>query len=161
MSSTGLVRLGCVTAGKGHNLNATVPAQPLGIISVRPQPLLYSQLRPNQDNGIPVQILNQGCQLSDEQGHAITIFSCESAAVTFRFLEGDVNGPDCAVNALDAQSIAMRWGATVGSLLYNSFFDLSPSGQIKGDGVININDLQFVFGRLGSTCQNPWPPQLP
>ncbi len=133
--SNGLIHFGCVTAGKGHNLNATVPAQPLAIISVRPQPLLYSQLRPNQDNGIPVQIMNQGCQLSDEQGHPITIFSCESAGITFRYLEGDVDGPNCVVNVVDAQQIAFRWGASIGSLLYSPFFDLSPSGQIKGDGL--------------------------
>jgi hypothetical protein len=160
VAAKGIVRFGCVTQAKGRNMNATVPAHPLAVISVRPQPLLYSQLRPNQDNGIPVQITNQGCQLSDEQGHAIPIFSCESADVTVRFLEGDISG-DCKVDAIDAQTVAFRWGAARGSLLFTPFMDLSPSGQIKGDGIIDINDLQFVFGRLNSTCANPWPAQLP
>ncbi len=174
LTAKGLVRFGCVSPGKcppntlgtppptpqARCLNRTAPSQ-LAVITVRPQPFLVNSIRPNQSNGIPVQLLNQGCQLSDEQGHSIPIFSCESASITFRFLEGDVNGPNCVVDGLDAQSIAMRWGAHIGSLLYSPFFDLSPSGQIKGDGVIDINDLQFVFGRLGSTCQNQWPPQPP
>ncbi len=65
------------------------------------------------------------------------------------------------MNVLDSQAIVFRWGATKGSLLYSSFQDLMSSGQVKGDGIININDLQFVFGRLTSTCTNPWPPQPP
>jgi hypothetical protein len=157
----GVIRYGCVTIGKNNGMNATVPAGALAIIKVRPEVELYSQLRPNQDNGIPVQILNQGCKLSDEQGHVIPIFSCEDADLTFRYLEGDIDGPDCDVDVLDAQQVAFRWGASTGSLLYNSFMDLSPSGQVKGDGHINITDLQFVFGRLGSTCTAPWPAQPP
>jgi hypothetical protein len=158
----GLIRFGCFTIKKNNNLNAAcIPSGcPLAIITVKAQPEVFSQLRPNQDNGIPVQILNQGCQLSDDQGVTIPISSCEDADITFRFLEGDVTGPDCGVNALDAQNIAMRWGARVGSLLYNPFMDLSPSGQVKGDGRIDIQDLQFVFGRLNSTCNAPWPAQL-
>lgn len=46
-------------------------------------------------------------------------------------------------------------------LLYTPFMDLEPSGQVKGDGDIDVKDLRFVFGRLGSTCASPWPPQLP
>ena len=156
----GVVRFGCVTTGKGHNMNATVPAHPLAVISVRPQPALYSILRPNQGNGVQVQITNQGCQLADEQGHAIPIFSCEGADVTVRYLEGDVSG-DCKVDAVDAQTVAFRWGAALGSLLYTPFMDLVPSGQVKGDGLIDIKDLQFVFGRLPSSCANPWPAQPP
>ena len=62
-----------------------------------------------------------------------------------------MNG-DCKVNALDQQLLGFRWGAGFGSLLYNPRFDLQPSGVIKGDGEINIKDVQFVFGRNGSTC---------
>jgi hypothetical protein len=157
----GVIRFGCVTAGKGHDLNSTVPDDPLAVITVRPQEELYSILRPNQDNGIPVQILNQGCELADEQGHPIPIFSCEDADITFRYLEGDVDGPDCTVDVLDAQQVAFRWGAQQGALLYTPFMDLEPSGQVKGDGDIDIKDLQFVFGRLTSTCTAPWPAQPP
>jgi hypothetical protein len=153
----GIAQIACGTIGKG-----VVPAGlNIATITVKPQPELYSQLRPNQDNGIPVQILNQDCNLSDNQGHAIPVFSCEDADITFRFLEGDVDGPNCAVNAFDGQLIAFRWGVRKGSTLYNSFMDLSPSGQVKGDGRIDVQDLQAVFGRMGSTCTNPWPAQLP
>jgi hypothetical protein len=157
-TAKGIVRFACSTVGKNNGING--PGA-LAVIKVRPQPELYSQLWPNQDNGIPVQILNQGCNLSDEQGHDIPFSSCEDADITFRFLEGDVTGPDGLVNALDAQNIAMRWGATKGTVLYNSFLDLSPSGQVQGDGRIDIKDLQFVYGRLNSTTANPRPPQDP
>jgi hypothetical protein len=84
--------------------------------------------------------------------------------VTVRFLEGDVE-PDCAVDSLDQQAIAFRWGATKGSQLYLERMDLEPSGfpgaGVSGDGDIDIKDLQFVFGRHGSTCGDPHPPQPP
>jgi hypothetical protein len=32
---------------------------------------------------------------------------------------------------------------------------------VKGDGDIDINDLQFIFGRQGSSCTRPHPPQPP
>jgi hypothetical protein len=153
----GIAQIGCVSVGKGHSLTGLI----LATIEVRPQPELYSQLRPNQDNGQVVQILNQGCELADEQGHAIPIFSCEDADITFRYLEGDVDGPDCDVDVFDSQAVAFRWGVNKGSLLYNSFMDLEPSGQVKGDGDIDIKDIQFVFGRFGSTCANPHPAQPP
>ncbi|MGH7488120.1 MAG: hypothetical protein ACREMY_21360, partial [bacterium] len=56
-----------------------------------------------------------------------------------------------------------RWGAQLGTTLYTTFMDLTPSGQVKGDGRIDIKDLQFVFGRLGSGCDiaDQWPPQPP
>jgi len=153
----GIARIGCVTIGKGVDTDGLI----LATIEVRPQPEVYSQLRPNQDNGNAIQILNQGCELADEQGHAIPIFSCEDADITFRYLEGDVDGPDCDVDVFDTQQVAFRWGVNKGSLLYNTFMDLEPSGQVKGDGDIDIKDIQFVFGRFGSTCDAPWPAQLP
>jgi hypothetical protein len=75
-------------------------------------------------------------------------------------LEGDVHA-DCVVNALDQQQIAFRFGARLGNLLYASIFDLEPSAPIKGDGDIDAKDLQFVYGRHGSTCKEPHPPQFP
>lgn len=157
----GLARVGCVTVGKtaGHILNA---AAALAFIKITPTAEAVSSLRPNQDNGIPVQIQNQNCKLADRQGHTIPIFSCEDADITIRFLEGDVV-PNCDVNVADTQDIAFRWGASLGSTLYQSFKDLVPSGQVKGDGKINISDLQFVYGRFGSNCAvgEQWPPQPP
>ncbi|MGB2695403.1 MAG: hypothetical protein WBD55_09480, partial [Dehalococcoidia bacterium] len=77
-----------------------------------------------------------------------------------RWLEADVNG-DCRVDAADGQILAFRWGARVGNLLYNQRFDLEPSGTAKFDGDVDIKDIQFVFGRHGSTCADPHPPQDP
>ncbi len=152
----GVARIGCVTSGKGHNINEL---DPLTFIDIYPQPEVYSQAKPNQDNGVVVKIQNVNCDLSDEQGHAIPISGCHDVAVTFRYLEGDVE-PDCTVDAVDAQAISFRWGVEKGSLIYNEFMNLEPSGA-QQDQDLDINDLQFVFGRFGSTCDSPWPAQLP
>ena len=85
---------------------------------------------------------------------------CEDAAVTIRFLEGDVHN-DCVVDALDAQQLAFRWGALVGDALYNDRFDLEPGFPSHGDGDIDGRDIQFVLGRHISTCKAPHPPQPP
>ncbi len=156
----GVARVGCVTVGKANPM-ATETDYPvvLATLLVRPQPDVYSQAKPNQDNGVVVQLNDVGCELSDLQGHPVPVFSCEDADVTFRYLEGDVTA-DCSVDALDTQSIAFRWGAEKGSLIYSDFMNLEPSGT-QADNDIDIKDLQFVFGRFDSTCANPWPAQEP
>jgi len=157
----GIARIGCVTLGKDNFPDTHTPAgRHLATLRVRPQPELYSQLRANQDNGNAVQLLDQGCEIADLQGHAIPLLGCEDADVTIRFLEGDIDA-DCDVDVFDTQSIGFRWGATKGTTLFNSRADLEPSGQVNGDGDIDINDLQFVYGRFGSSCASPHPPQLP
>ena len=152
----GVARVGCFTQGKGHEIDES---NPLAAIIVWPQPDVYSQAKPNQDNGVVVQINNVDCDLSDEQGHAIPIFSCDDADITFRYLEGDVDA-DCDVDAADAAAIAFRWGSEKGSLVYKDFMNLEPSGT-QSDNDIDINDLQFVFGRFGSDCDTPHPDQDP
>jgi len=152
----GVARIGCVTTGKGLGIDELAP---LAQVDVYPQPDIYSQAKPNQDNGVVVQINNVDCDLSDEQGHAIPIFSCDDADITVRYLEGDVDA-DCDVDAFDASAIAMRWGAEKGSLAYNDFMNLEPAGT-QADDDIDVNDLQFVFGRFGSTCDDPHPSQDP
>ena len=62
---------------------------------------------------------------------------------------------DCDVDVIDAQRIAFRYGAFMGQLLYDTFFDLEPF--VTPDFDIDIKDLQFVFGRIGSTCRAPIP----
>ena len=131
----------------------------LANIIVRPQPEVYSQAKPNQDNGVVAHIANVNCDISDLQGHAIAITSCDDADVTFRYLEGDVNG-DCVVDAADTQAVAFRWGVSKGSLIYNDFMNLEPTGP-QADDDIDINDLQFIYGRFGSTCGDPHAPQDP
>ena len=153
----GVARVGCITIGKGHDINDTAP---LAAVLVYPQPGIYSQAKPNQGNGVVVQINNVGCDLSDEQGEAIPIFSCDDADITFRYLEGDVV-PSCEVDAADAQAIAFRWGSEKGNVtIYKDFMNLEPSGT-QADNDIDINDLQFVFGRFGSSCLTPHPDQPP
>ena len=58
------------------------------------------------------------------------------------------------------QNIAGRYGFGFGSLLYQIWYDLEPH-QTGADGDIDIKDVQFVFGRAGSTCTTPIPPQVP
>ncbi|MCI0890174.1 MAG: hypothetical protein J4O04_05150 [Chloroflexi bacterium] len=152
----GVARIGCVTIGKDHGIDEL---DVLATVDIYPQPELYSEMKPNQDNGVVVQINNVNCDLSDEQGHAIPIFSCDDADITLRFLEGDVV-PDCVVDAMDAQAMGFRWGVRKGSLLYDDWFNLEPSSQ-QQDNDIDINDFQFVFGRFGSTCKDPHPWQGP
>ncbi len=163
----GIARIACFTT-KGAEFpdTTTEEGRHLADIVVRPQPELYSQIIANQDNGIAVQILNQGCELSDAQGHPIPILSCEDADITVRYLEGDVDA-DCKVDAAsDGQMLAFRWGAETGNLLYNARYDLEPTasaggGGVNGDGDIDVKDIQFVLGRHGSTCAAPNPPQPP
>ena len=131
----------------------------LATVIVRPQPDVYSQAIPNQNNGVVVQLNNQKCELADQQGHPIAHFSCGDADVTIRYLEGDVE-PDCSVNTLDTQAIAFRGGASKGTLLFLDRFNLEPFGT-QSDDDIDIKDLQAVYGRIGSTCANPHPDQPP
>ena len=57
------------------------------------------------------------------------------------------------------KGLSLRWyGAFFGSVLYSKWYDLEPALH---DLDIDIKDLQKVFGRDGSTCQVPVPPQPP
>ena len=162
----GIAQIRCTTKkGAGFPDTTTADGRRLATTEVRPQPELYSQLIANQENGIVAVILNQDCNLADGLGHPIRSLACDDAAITFRILEGDVD-TDCAVDVMDQQIVAFRWGAAKGNILYNPRFDLEPSasaggGGKNGDGDIDIKDLQFVFGRHGSTCASPNPPQPP
>ena len=61
---------------------------------------------------------------------------------------------------LTRRPVAFRWGVSKGKVIYKDFMNLEPSSQ-QADNDIDINDLQFVFGRFGSTCGTPHPPQPP
>jgi hypothetical protein len=78
---------------------------------------------------------------------------CTDLHVTTRILEGDLN-MDCEVDVEDDQMIAFRYGGFFGNLLYDPWFDLEPSLK---DFDIDIKDIQKVFGRNGSTCEDPLP----
>jgi hypothetical protein len=164
----GFVQFRCVTKGKPSD--APIGPGTLAQVHIRPTADVYSLLRASQDNGIVTRIINQDCQLADLQGHPIKLAGqsepsvgsglCEEADITIRFLEGDVHA-DCVVDVHDQQQIAFRWGSQLGQLLYNENYDLEPHAPVLGDGDIDVKDLQTVYGRHGSTCKDPHPPQPP
>jgi hypothetical protein len=82
-----------------------------------------------------------------------------SSFITVRRLEGDVD-KNCTVDVSDMQAEATRYGFGSGSLLYSLWYDLEPH-TTGADGDIDVKDVQFVFGRFGSKCSAPIPPQTP
>ena len=123
--------------------------------------LIYtSHFRPTKDNGVVTTIADKDCEVTDTQSEQIPgtlpgqlTAVCSSAFITIRMLEGDLN-LDCKVDVTDDQTEAFRYGATLGLQLYDQWYDLEPA---TSDGDIDIKDLQFVFGRNYSTCENPIP----
>ncbi len=154
----GFVQFRCNVKGK-DGAAITGPGT-LAVVHVTPTADVYSMVIPSQENGIATQLINQGCELSDLQGHPIASSVCGDADVTLRYLEGDVNA-DCIVDVRDQQEVAFRWNSHTGQLLYNSRFDLEPAAPKLGDGDIDAHDMQVIYGRHGSTCGAPHPAQDP
>jgi hypothetical protein len=77
--------------------------------------------------------------------------------IAVRSLEGDVNH-DCAVNVADEALISSHYFRSDGMVGYDPALDI---GAALPDGDIALNDLQFVFGREGSTCGAASPAQPP
>ena len=151
----GEIRFGCVSSGSDPG-----PTGTFDLARVHVTPISGIPLRPAPGNGIEV-ILDDvvgNTQLSDTLGNSIALDLVGDANIIVRVLESDIN-VDCAVNVLDEQMVAARFGADKGSKLYETWFDLEPEGVADGD--IDINDLQAVYGRHGSTCANPWQAQEP
>jgi hypothetical protein len=156
------VRFGCTTTG----INPEGPTGDFDLarLNLIPHPDLANELFPGNDNGVVTVIKDNGCELVDVMGHPVQgsvngglTPVCADLAVTVRILEGDVN-LDCAVDVLDMQQIAFRYGSFFGSTLYSQWYDLEPALH---DLDIDIKDVQKVFGRDGSTCQLPLPAQPP
>jgi hypothetical protein len=155
------VIFGCTTAGAAPGPLGDMDIARLNLI---PHPDLTNDIFPGNDNGVVTVIKDNGCELVDVFGHptggsvggGLTAV-CGDLAVTVRILEGDLN-LDCVVDVEDQQLIAYRYGGFFGSLLYSFWYDLEPNLH---DLDIDIKDIQKVFGRDGSTCQNPVPPQPP
>jgi hypothetical protein len=149
--------------------------------------LIYRQgFRPTKGNGVVTDLVDENCEIANTLGEPIPGSDpgglakvCGDAHITVRMLEGDTN-LDCKVNCLDEQAIAFRYGTFFGLTLYDEWYDLAPecvtypcSTDEDQDTVLNdvctkcttgvpdfdidIKDLQFVFGRDGSTCQEPIP----
>jgi hypothetical protein len=157
-----IIHFGCVTTGP-------TPDGPLGDfdlarLNLIPHGDLPNDLFPGNDNGVLTVIKDNGCELVDVFGHPVLssvggglTTVCGDLAVTIRILEGDLD-LDCDVDLQDQQLIAFRYGSFFGSLLYSQWYDLEPNLH---DLDIDIKDLQKVFGRTGSDCQNPIPMQTP
>jgi hypothetical protein len=168
------IRFGCVSS----SLDFPVPDPgPLGsgvlaLIHVTPEADLKYRLTPGQDNGLVRTILDENCELADVYGDPLAdsqgnllpgilsgglVAVCTDASITVRILEADLN-LDCGVDIIDDQMIAYRYGAGFGNTLYDPWYDLEPALK---DFDIDIKDIQKVFGRNGSTCQEPIPDQSP
>ena len=135
---------------------------------VTPDPSVKDRIRPAKNNYLQVAVNDENCSLQDISGNAVPGSStngmlpfCSDSNIKVRILESDLN-LDCNVDIIDDQMIAYRYGAVYGNLLYDPWYDLQsdlPGGGLDYD--IDIKDLQRVFGRNGSTCQNPIPAQPP
>jgi uncharacterized repeat protein (TIGR01451 family) len=136
----------------------------IATIHVTPDPDLYRRLRPSKDNGVIRVLEDENCEFADTLGDPMggtlpggLLKTCGDSVLTVRMLEGDLD-LDCEVGLTDEQMIAYRYGSFFGSLWYQPWFDLEPP---LSDFDIDIKDIQFVFGRDGSTCANPYPDQDP
>jgi hypothetical protein len=168
------ILFGCVTTGAAPPGPNAPPAAVLAHLFITPNDDLKFRITPGNDNGTNTDVLDENCELADVLGHPMPgtvqipgdpvvgpkgglALECGDIHITIRILEGDVD-LDCDVDADDAQAIAARYGSSFGILLYDPWFDLEPNVK---DFDIDIKDVQKVFGRIGSTCDDPIPPQEP
>jgi len=129
-------------------------------ITVTPEADLIFRIKATKDNGVVRRLLDENCEVADIFGdifpntNAGLTPDCTDIDITIRRLEGDVD-QDCDVDVNDAQRIAFRYGSFFGHLVFDPGFDLEP--WPTGDFDIDIKDLQFIFGRISSTCSDPIP----
>ncbi|MDE3096924.1 MAG: hypothetical protein KGK07_13130 [Chloroflexota bacterium] len=153
-------------------------------VTLRPRDIVVGQIRPNKENGIVTAVKDTNVTVANTCGQPLNdgtiqplpgqpecqglpltgvlpggLLPQSMTVVTLRRLEGDVT-KDCSVDIADIQLEASKYGTAGGSLLYNVFYDVN-SPLSNGDGQIDILDVQFVYGRFGSTCLSPVPPQGP
>ena len=153
------IRYGCVTLGPGLGLPKADGVK-FATIVVYPEPDMRYRIRATKDNGVVRRLLDENCEIADIYGDifpgtfAGLTPDCTDVDITVRRLEGDVD-MDCDVDIVDSQLMNYRFQAFFGSLSYDIFYDLEP--WPTGDYDIDIKDLQFVNGRVGSTCENPLP----
>jgi hypothetical protein len=157
------ILFGCVSTGPVGAGFTGGPAT-LATVTLTPNEDLKFRLHPGNDNGVVRMVLDENCEVANTLGHPQPgsingglALECGDASITVRVLEGDLN-LDCKVDGVDAQMIAGRYGTFFGNIYYDPWFDLEPALK---DFDIDIKDLQKVFGRDGSTCAMPVPPQPP
>ncbi|MDE3096931.1 MAG: DUF11 domain-containing protein [Chloroflexota bacterium] len=178
----GIDHIACASTGPFGVGPSWIGPKVMAHVTMTPLEIVTEQVRPNKENGIVTAVkdtntvvsntcgqpLNDGtiqplpgqpeCQGNPLQGVGPGGTLNDSMTVaTIRRLEGDVT-KDCSVDIADMQLEASKYGTSVGSLLYNVFYDVNSPLQ-HGDGEIDILDVQFVYGRMGSTCTTPIPAQ--
>jgi len=184
----GVVHVACASTGTFGSGPSWVGPQVMATVTLTTQDLLVEAIRPNKENGDVSVVKDSGVTVTNTCGQPLNDGSiqplpgqpeCQGVnlqgvgpggvltgnpnggqlAYTIRRLEGDTNR-DCSVDVLDMQAEAMRFGMSTGSLLYREWYDVNLPLQ-HGDGEIDINDVQFVYGRFGSECSAPIPTQPP
>ena len=163
------IRFGCLSSG---SMPGPTGSGVLALIHVTPEADLKYRLTPGQENGVVRTLLDENCELTDVYGDPLAdssgnllpgilsgglVAACTDASITVRILEADLN-LGCEVDIIDDQMIAFRYGAVFGNEQYDPWYDLEPALK---DFDIDIKDLQKVFGRSGSTCQDSIPDQPP
>lgn len=178
------IRVACASTGPIGVGPTFIGAQTMATVHMQIKDFVRGSLYPHKENGIVTRFDDTGTELANTcgwplndgtgfvlpgqttecQGVALLgilpggLVADSTAFVTVRRLEGDVT-KDCSVTVADMQAEATRYGFSFGSLLYQIWYDLEP--HVTGaDGDIDIKDVQFVFGRFGSECTAPIPPQV-
>jgi hypothetical protein len=116
-------------------------------------------LRAHRGNGgsVPVGVGLTDLEILDDAGLPIAVASTHAPAVFLRSLEGDVT-QDCTVDSADLLAVGSAFPSAFGSPSFDRKLDLVPPA---GNDLIDVGDVQFVLGRLGSTCGLPIPTQGP
>lgn len=182
----GRVHVACASTGPIGTGPVFTGNQTMANVTLTPQDSLVEAIRPNKENGDISVVKDDQVTVTNTCGQPLNDGTsqpvpgqpeCQGAPLqgvgpggvltgnpnggqstqTIRRLEGDVN-KDCGVTVADMQMLASRFGMSQGNLLYNLFYDVSSPLQ-KGDNEIDINDIQFVYGRSGSKCSSPIPAQ--
>ena len=184
----GVVHVACASTGPIGVGPVFTGAQVMAHVTLTPQDLLVEAIRPNKENGDVSTVKDDQVTVTNTCGQPLNDGSiqplpgqpeCQGVNLqgvgpggvlegnpnggqltnTIRRLEGDID-KDCSVDVSDMQLEASKYGMSVGNLLYNVFYDVNSPLQ-HGDGEIDINDVQFVYGRFGSECMAPIPAQPP
>jgi len=150
----------CITTGTENGPCGNGIIEKMLIIPQTNDMIYRDGFRPTKDNGVVTDVLDENCETTDIYAEPMNGLLpggltpiCGDIHITIRMLEGDTD-LDCDVDVVDEMSVAFRYGAFWGLQLYDQWFDLEPKFT---DYDIDIKDLQFVFGRDGSYCQDPIP----
>jgi hypothetical protein len=151
--SSASIRLSCTATD--HPSSGPTGNGVIAVFEVQPSAAL--QLRAAAGNGQVTSLDLPGAVIRDVNRVVAPIGELADAVIAVRALEGDVNA-DCTVDATDNDIVAARYPSTSQMVTYDLRYDVEPA---DADGDIDLRDLQFVFGRNGSSCDAPVPAQPP